>query len=243
MELENLVIAKGGTFLEAPVSGSKVPAATGTLIFLCGGSKPLFEEVSGDLAVMGKASHFFGATGAGSRCVGLPLVRLGSIQKCICARCSVLSVSRTVFVISRMKIIVNMMMGVIVNSLVSGNSQAIPPQAHSLQHLSCRSSLQAEGLALCDAAGLPQDELLAVLDEGALANPIYKLKGPKMIKGDHDAHFPLKHQQKVTCRILIVDLWRGSAQLTHPCILSGHALCCRTRRFSWSCPASCCGCQ
>jgi len=39
------IVSKGGRFLEAPVSGSKVPAATGALIFLCAGSKSLFDEV------------------------------------------------------------------------------------------------------------------------------------------------------------------------------------------------------
>lgn len=46
-------------FLEAPVSGSKAPAVNGVLIFLCAGSKDLFDEVEGKgLAAMGKASHF-----------------------------------------------------------------------------------------------------------------------------------------------------------------------------------------
>lgn len=54
------VTTKGGKFLEAPVSGSKGPAVTGTLIFLCAGDKALFEEiVDSSLKAMGKASHFF----------------------------------------------------------------------------------------------------------------------------------------------------------------------------------------
>jgi 3-hydroxyisobutyrate dehydrogenase-like beta-hydroxyacid dehydrogenase len=61
--MEKEVIGKGGRFLEAPVSGSKGPAADGTLIFLCAGSKELFDEVvTNGLKVMGKASHFFGST-------------------------------------------------------------------------------------------------------------------------------------------------------------------------------------
>ena len=56
-------------FLEAPVSGSKGPAATGTLIFLCAGSEDLYNEIKDNaLAAMGKASHFFGTeVGAGTR--------------------------------------------------------------------------------------------------------------------------------------------------------------------------------
>lgn len=46
--------------MEAPVSGSKGPAAAGSLVFLCAGSEELFNEVKGNgLAAMGKASHFF----------------------------------------------------------------------------------------------------------------------------------------------------------------------------------------
>lgn len=47
-------------FLEAPVSGSKGPAAQGSLIFLCAGSEDLFNEIKDNgLQAMGKASHFF----------------------------------------------------------------------------------------------------------------------------------------------------------------------------------------
>lgn len=67
--MSGAVVAKGGRFLEAPVSGSKVPAATGTLIFLCAGSKDLFDEIVHDgLKAMGKASHFFSTeVGYGTR--------------------------------------------------------------------------------------------------------------------------------------------------------------------------------
>jgi 3-hydroxyisobutyrate dehydrogenase-like beta-hydroxyacid dehydrogenase len=51
------------------VSGSKVPAATGALIFLCSGSEEVFEEIKdGGLSAMGKASHFFSTeVGTGTR--------------------------------------------------------------------------------------------------------------------------------------------------------------------------------
>jgi 3-hydroxyisobutyrate dehydrogenase-like beta-hydroxyacid dehydrogenase len=67
--MSEAVVAKGGRFLEAPVSGSKVPAAMGALIFLCAGSEELFNEIEGTgLKAMGKASHFFGAeVGTGTR--------------------------------------------------------------------------------------------------------------------------------------------------------------------------------
>lgn len=51
-------------------------------------------------------------------------------------------------------------------------------------------------MSLCSAADLPQDLLLQVLDLGAMANPMFKGKGPNMIKGVHAPNFPLKHAQK-----------------------------------------------
>mmetsp|Transcript_39210 Transcript_39210/g.57662 ORF Transcript_39210/g.57662 Transcript_39210/m.57662 type:complete len:316 (-) Transcript_39210:61-1008(-) len=67
--MNDAVVNKGGRFLEAPVSGSKVPAANGVLIFLCAGSKDLFDEiVDNGLSAMGKASHFFNTdVGYGTR--------------------------------------------------------------------------------------------------------------------------------------------------------------------------------
>lgn len=59
----------------------------GTLIFLCGGDETLFERVKGSMdGTMGKAAHFFGPVGTGSK----------------------------------MKLVVNMTMGTMMNSLVSG---------------------------------------------------------------------------------------------------------------------------
>lgn len=55
--------------MEAPVSGSKVPAAMGALIFLCAGSEEIFNTIKDTgLQAMGKASHFFGPdVGRGTR--------------------------------------------------------------------------------------------------------------------------------------------------------------------------------
>ncbi|KAL3694957.1 hypothetical protein R1sor_008608 [Riccia sorocarpa] len=54
----------------------------------------------------------------------------------------------------------------------------------------------AEGLSLAEKAGLDKSDLLDVLDLGAIANPMFKLKGPSVIKGNFPPAFPLKHQQK-----------------------------------------------
>lgn len=53
-----------------------------------------------------------------------------------------------------------------------------------------------EGLTLARAAGLQPADLLEVLDAGALANPLYRGKGPRMLAGDFTAAFPLKHMGK-----------------------------------------------
>jgi 3-hydroxyisobutyrate dehydrogenase-like beta-hydroxyacid dehydrogenase len=51
------------------VSGSKVPAVMGSLIFLCAGPEELFDEIKDNgLNVMGKASHYFSSeVGFGTR--------------------------------------------------------------------------------------------------------------------------------------------------------------------------------
>ena len=99
---------RGGKFLEAPVSGSKVPAETGTLIFLCGGDAAIFEAASPGLQAMGKASFLLGPVGAGSK----------------------------------MKLVVNMIMGTMMGAF-------------------------AEGMALAETAELPQDMLLQVIHVAA----------------------------------------------------------------------------
>lgn len=68
--MDEQVKAKGGQFLEAPVSGSKGPAHSGQLIFLCAGSESVYEDktVQSSLKAMGKAMHFFGKeVGYGTR--------------------------------------------------------------------------------------------------------------------------------------------------------------------------------
>lgn len=54
----------------------------------------------------------------------------------------------------------------------------------------------SEGLALADRAGLVSDDLLQVLAAGALANPMFAVKGPLMAAGRDEPAFPLKHAQK-----------------------------------------------
>ncbi|CAI0459367.1 unnamed protein product [Linum tenue] len=54
----------------------------------------------------------------------------------------------------------------------------------------------SEGIVLADRSGLNPSDLLDVLDLGAIATPMFKGKGPNMIKSNFSPAFPLKHQQK-----------------------------------------------
>ncbi|XP_074574300.1 glyoxylate/succinic semialdehyde reductase 1 [Curcuma longa] len=72
---------------------------------------------------------------------------------------------------AKMKLVVNMIMGSMMNAL-------------------------SEGLCLANSSGLSQQTLLDVLELGAIANPMFKLKGPPMIQSTYPPAFPLKHQQK-----------------------------------------------
>jgi len=53
-----------------------------------------------------------------------------------------------------------------------------------------------EGLALATKAGLEASDLLDVIDSGAMANPMFKMKGAQIGQGSFSAAFPLKHMQK-----------------------------------------------
>ncbi|XP_028111835.1 glyoxylate/succinic semialdehyde reductase 1-like [Camellia sinensis] len=54
----------------------------------------------------------------------------------------------------------------------------------------------SEGLILADKSGLNPKTLLDVLDLGAIANPMFKMKGPTMNQKSYSPAFSLKHQQK-----------------------------------------------
>ena len=58
--MSSAVKAAGGSFLEAPVSGSKGPAEAGQLIFLTAGDAAVKEAAEADLEAMGKATFYFG---------------------------------------------------------------------------------------------------------------------------------------------------------------------------------------
>jgi 3-hydroxyisobutyrate dehydrogenase-like beta-hydroxyacid dehydrogenase len=53
-----------------------------------------------------------------------------------------------------------------------------------------------EGLSLGDKVGLKMTDILDVLDQGVIANNMFRLKGPMMAEGKFPTAFPLKHMQK-----------------------------------------------
>eukprot|EP00929_Paragymnodinium_shiwhaense_P090354 TRINITY_DN5050_c0_g1_i1.p1 TRINITY_DN5050_c0_g1~~TRINITY_DN5050_c0_g1_i1.p1 ORF type:complete len:294 (-),score=109.71 TRINITY_DN5050_c0_g1_i1:186-1067(-) len=72
---------------------------------------------------------------------------------------------------TEMKIVVNMIMGIQLNAVT-------------------------EGVALAEACDLPVGSLVDVLNMGAMASPMIKLKGPQIEKKEYAPAFPLKHAQK-----------------------------------------------
>jgi glyoxylate/succinic semialdehyde reductase len=64
-----------------------------------------------------------------------------------------------------------------------------------------------EGMALAEAAGLQQSDLLEVLELGAIANPMFKMKGPALQARAFPPAFPLKHQQKDMRLALALGAW------------------------------------
>ncbi len=72
---------------------------------------------------------------------------------------------------AQMKLVVNMIMGAMMTAF-------------------------SEGVALAERAELPLDTLLEILDGGAMSNPMFRVKGPNLLKRNFPTAFPLKHIQK-----------------------------------------------
>jgi 3-hydroxyisobutyrate dehydrogenase len=72
---------------------------------------------------------------------------------------------------ARMKLVVNMIMGGMITAL-------------------------CEGIALGLKGGLDGEQILDILNNGALASPMVKGKGPMILKVEFPTSFPLKHMQK-----------------------------------------------
>lgn len=65
-ELAAAVTARGGEFLDAPVTGSRAQAAAGELNFLVGGAKSTLEKVRPVFMSMGKSATSLGPVGSGA---------------------------------------------------------------------------------------------------------------------------------------------------------------------------------
>jgi 3-hydroxyisobutyrate dehydrogenase len=77
IELEQAVEARGGLFLECPVSGNVVPARSGQLMGLAGGKQAAFDSARPVLEKMTRRLEHLGPTGAGAAmklAVNLPLM-------------------------------------------------------------------------------------------------------------------------------------------------------------------------
>ncbi|TYL47990.1 NAD(P)-dependent oxidoreductase [Marinomonas sp. IMCC 4694] len=102
---------------------------------------------AGDKSLYDEASHAFGAMGKMSP-------YLGDIGQG-----------------ANMKLVVNMMMGGMLN-------------------------IFSEGMSLGQKAGLDGNQILAIIAAGAMANPMFKGKGAMLLNDDYTTSFPLKHMQK-----------------------------------------------
>ena len=59
------VRAKGAEYIDAPVTGSKIGAADGKLVFICGGKEEVIQKIDPLFATMGKAIVYMGENGKG----------------------------------------------------------------------------------------------------------------------------------------------------------------------------------
>jgi len=86
-EVAAAVEAKGGKFLDAPVSGSVKPATEGTLVILVGGEQSAFDACLPLFQAMGKEIVYLGANGDGTHmklCINLLLGAVGqAVGECI----------------------------------------------------------------------------------------------------------------------------------------------------------------
>lgn len=119
--MHDAVTKKGSHFVEAPVSGSKMQAEKGQLIFMTAGDEVLATNLGKKyFDLMGKSNFYLGSS-------------VGAATK--------------------MKLVVNSMMGNIMSVL-------------------------SEGLHLTEACGLSQSTLLEIVSQGAIGSPMISIKGP-----------------------------------------------------------------
>ena len=183
-----VVTEAGGSYLEAPVGGSKQPAEQGNLVFLCGGDKALFDKCAPLLDVMGKAKFFLGevrpqhsghllslrslphaaliltdGSSCGVQCTILfthvTHVNIASLQKNWCIHTPSALECIPRSVSRRLKVGRGSQMKLIINMM-----------------LGAIMTVNAEGIALAQSLGLRVEEFIEVVNLGAMGTPMFKLK-------------------------------------------------------------------
>jgi 3-hydroxyisobutyrate dehydrogenase-like beta-hydroxyacid dehydrogenase len=90
---------------------------------------------------------------------------------------------------AKMKLVINMIMGTMMTAF-------------------------SEGLSLGEKAGLKMTDIIEILDQGVIANQMFRLKGPMMSEGQFPTAFPLKHMQKDMRLALLLGEEIGQALYT-----------------------------
>lgn len=90
---------------------------------------------------------------------------------------------------AKMKLVINMIMGTMMTAF-------------------------GEGLSLGEKVGLNMSDIITVLDQGVIANQMFRLKGPMMAEGRFPTAFPLKHMQKDMRLALLMGDENGQALFT-----------------------------
>jgi 3-hydroxyisobutyrate dehydrogenase/glyoxylate/succinic semialdehyde reductase len=124
-------------FVDAPVLGTKGPAADGTLLFVAGGTSDDVAEAQPLFDVMGRKTLHVGAAGRGTS----------------------------------LKMVFNLLLGTAMTAF-------------------------AEGMALGQALGIEQSDLLEALLGSVVVPPFLEYKRAKLEDGDYEADFPLKWMHK-----------------------------------------------
>lgn len=169
------IIAKGGRFVEAPVSGSKKPAEDGQLIILAAGDKSLHDEVVPAFDVMGKKTFFLGDVGNGAKMKLVVNMIMGSMANAFSEGLVLTDKSG----LSQQTLLDVLELGAISNPMFKLKGPAMIqqkfPPAFPLKH-------QQKDMRLALALG---DDVGVSMPVAAAANEVFK-KARSMGLGDHD---------------------------------------------------------
>ncbi|RZL38931.1 MAG: NAD(P)-dependent oxidoreductase, partial [Pedobacter sp.] len=134
IKMQDLLIQKGGQYIDAPVSGSLKQATEGTLVIMAGGDAAVYRKILPIFNCLGKFSLHVGNTGSGNT------AKLA------------------------------------INALLSFHALGL-----------------AEAVNFAEQKGINKTQLLALINESALANPFMKIKGEAILNENYTPVFALKH--------------------------------------------------